>query len=132
LGFASRSYCAAQASVGDCVALTYMTHRDLSEGVEKGKERAKEEIGSLQARHKPSIGPHDCAETLLNFALLIWCANSSHVFLNGALAPMHTEFQSFTPDTPGYSSPPASILRCHFPDQGDGFRGYLRRMNSGS
>jgi hypothetical protein len=46
-----------------------------------------------------------------------------HVLLDGSLADMNTQFQQFT----AYPlSSPESILRRHFPDQGDGFYGYSR------
>ncbi len=57
-----------------------------------------------------------------------WCADGSHVLLNGSLADVYAEFQEFPTDT--FSSP-ESILRRHFPDQGDGFGSDLRRMRSG-
>jgi len=52
-GVASRRWCATQASEGDRGTATWITRRVLSEGVEEGKKRPKEEIGDRKARRKP-------------------------------------------------------------------------------
>jgi hypothetical protein len=55
-------------------------------------------------------------------------ANLRYVLLDGSLADMHTQFQEFPTNT---LSAPEPILRCHLPDQGDGFRGYLGLVRRG-
>ena len=95
---------------------------------EKGKERAKEEIGYLQEVTSPDVLGMVVQERRPILPSWSWCANSSHVFLNGALADMNTKLKSILANP---LSSPESILRCHFPDQGHGFRGDLRRMRSG-
>jgi len=60
---------------------------------EKGKERAKEEIGDLQEVTGPDLRRMIVQEHRPILPSWSWCANSSHVFLNGALAHMNTEFQ---------------------------------------
>ncbi len=54
--------------------------------------------------------------------------NVPHIFLNGPLAHVNVQFQEFATNP---FSTPESILRRHIPDQGNGFRGYLRLMRSG-
>src|SRR6266487_3144983 len=84
-GVASRRCWATQASVGDRVTPTWITRRVLSEGVEEGKERPKEQISHLHARHRPTCSPRECGETCSTFDLVAggcepsscpseWCA----------------------------------------------------------
>src|SRR6266699_4040229 len=69
-GVASRRRCAIQVSEGDRVTPTWITRRVLSEGVEEGKERPKEQISHLHARHRPTCSPRECGETCSTFVFL--------------------------------------------------------------
>ena len=60
-GVASRNCCATQGSVGARVTFTWITIRDAQFDDEEDKERAEEEIGHLQAHHRPTPQPYDCA-----------------------------------------------------------------------
>jgi hypothetical protein len=60
---------------------------------EKGKERAKEEIGYLQEVTGSDLRCMIAQKRRPILPSWSWCANSSHVFLNGALAHINTEFQ---------------------------------------
>jgi hypothetical protein len=58
-----------------------------------GKERAKEEIGYLQEVTSPDLRRMIVQERCPILPSWPWCANLSHVFLDGALARINTEFQ---------------------------------------
>ena len=95
---------------------------------EEGEERSKEEISHLQE----VAGLDICrviaqkGRPLLSSGLQ--GANVSHVLLNGPLAHVNVQFQKFATNP---FSTPEPILRRHFPDQGDDFRGYLRLVRRG-
>jgi len=95
---------------------------------EEHKERAKEEVAHLQE----ITGPDSCLMIAQKGSpsLSSWlgCSNSSHVLLDRSLAHMNAEFQQFPTNS---LSTPESILRCHLPDQDNGFCSYLRLMRSG-
>ena len=95
---------------------------------EERKERSKEEITYLQEIAGPDICRMIAQKGRPSLSSWLGCANSSDVLLDGTLAHMKTQFQEF-PTNPLRT--PKSILHCHLPDQGDGFRGYLRLMRSG-
>ncbi len=94
---------------------------------EEREERSKEEISHLQEVTGPDIFGVVAQERRPILPSWSWCAHGSHVLLNGPLAHMHAEFQQF-PTNP--LSSPQSILRCHLPNQGNGFCSYLRRIRS--
>jgi len=107
---------------------TCITRRDLPLDHEKGKERAKEEIGYLQEVTSPDVLGMVVQERRPILPSWSWCANSSHVFLNGALADMNTKLKSILANP---LSSPESILRCHFPDQGNSLWRYPRLCSTG-
>jgi len=127
-GVASRSCCAIQGSVGDRVTPTWITLRVLSEGVEEGEERSKEEISHLQKVASPDLCGVIVQKGCPPLSPWLRSANSPHVFLDGALAHMNTQFQQF-PTNP--LSAPEPILRRHFSDQCDSFRRYLGLVRRG-
>ncbi len=90
---------------------------------EEREERSKEEIRDLQEIAGPDIRRVIVQKGRPLLPSWLWCADGSHILLNGALADMKTEFQQFPTDT---LSAPEPILHCHLPDQGDGFCRYLR------
>ena len=70
---------ATQGSVGERVTLTWITFRDCNEGVEKRKKRTEEEISDLEAHHRPTYPPHDCAGTFSSSVLsAVWCECASY------------------------------------------------------
>jgi hypothetical protein len=60
---------------------------------EEREERSKEEISHLQEVTGPDMFGVIVQERRPILPSWSWCTNSSHVFLNGALAHMNTEFQ---------------------------------------
>jgi hypothetical protein len=66
---------------------------------EECKERAKEEICDWETRRRPRSLWHEWQEggPFLSSSSS-WCANSSHILLNGSLAHMDTQLEQFTTD----------------------------------
>jgi hypothetical protein len=95
---------------------------------EECEERSKEEISHLQEVAGPDICRVIAQKGRPVLSSGLQDANVPHIHLNSPLAHMNVQFQEFSTNP---FSAPESILRCHLPDQGDGFRGYLRLMRSG-
>jgi hypothetical protein len=89
---------------------------------EERKERSKEEICDLQEVTSPDLCGVMVQKGCPPLSSGLVSANSPHVLLKGSLAYRNTQFQEF-PTNP--LSAPQPILRRHFSDQCDGFRGYL-------
>src|SRR5258706_4643904 len=106
----------------------YMDHPSRVEfDDEKGKERTKEEIRDLQEVASPNVCRVIVQKGGPPLSSCWWCTNLPHVFLDGALTDMDTQFQQFTADP---LSTPKSIFARHLFDQGNRFCCYLRHMRS--
>src|SRR6266853_5584418 len=95
---------------------------------EERKERSKEKICDLQEVARPDLCGVSVHKGCPPLSPWLRSANSPHVFLDGALAHMNTQFQQF-PTNP--LSTPEPILRRHFSDQCASFRRYLGLVSRG-
>jgi hypothetical protein len=127
-GVASRSCCATQGSVGDLVTPTWITRRDLGRVLKNAKSGRKKRSVTGKRVAGPDIGGVFAQKGCPSLSSRLWCANPSHVLLNGSLAHVNVQLKSIPADT---LSTPQSILCRHLPDQGDSFCSYLRHMRSG-
>jgi hypothetical protein len=121
-GVASRSCCATQGSVGNRVTPTWITRRDLSWMMKNAKSGRKKRSVTGKRVASPDLCGVIVHKGCPPLSPWLRSTNSPHIFLDGALAHMNTQFQQF-PTNP--LSAPEPILLRHLSDQRDGFRGYL-------
>jgi len=108
-GVASRNCCATQASVGERVTPTWITLRDAQLDDEERKERPKEQIGDLQARHTPRPVRRGCARSVVHLWPRGWWVRPPRMYFG--MVRLQTRRPSLG-SSPRIRSAPQSRLSC--------------------